>query len=148
MTEPAPPPEEDKHAWARKLADDGTWILHTGTRTVSKVVKFYDGVNDTYISTYNGQPTKGPVIELEDGNTFVAKAEFEFVPMEEEEVKFFQFVQMKVGEVTRACAELGATKKMTMAKTMLLVGTALRQTARATDLAVAKPKGQKPDVRP
>ncbi len=136
------------YSWAKKLADDGTWVLHTGSRMVSKVVKFYDGVTEQYTSTYNNKPTQGPVLELEDGNTFVARSEADFVPMEPEEVKFYQFIQLQYGQLTQRLAAAGAQQKMSMAKTLLLIGTSLRTTARAADLAVAKPKDQKSDVKP
>ena len=143
-------PEKEKPdtSWAAKLAADNTWVLHTGSRTVSKVLKFWDGENEVYTSSYNNFPTKGPVLELEDGNTFVARGESEFVPLEDKEVQYFLFVQTTVGEIAQKVAAVGSGCGMNLAKTLLLIGVALRGAARATDIAIAQAGRKKADARP
>ncbi len=112
------------------------------------MLKFWDGENEVYTSSYNDLPTKGPVLELEDGNSFVARGESEFVPLEDKEVQYFLFVQTKVGEIAQKVAAVGSGRGMNLAKTLLLIGVALRGAARATDIAIAQAGRKKPDVRP
>jgi hypothetical protein len=147
-TIPAPESKKPDMSWAAALAADRSWVLHTGSRTISRVKKFWDGELEVYTSTYNNQPTKGPVLELEDGNSFVARSEADFVSMEEKEVQFFQFVEMKISELATQLATVAVNQGMGIAKGGLLLGTAFRNAARATDMAIAQAGRRKPDVRP
>lgn len=125
--------------WARDLEERRAWVLHTPSRVISRVRTFYDGVEKVAVSAVNGRPVVGPVLELEDGCTFVAADESVFVPMEPQEVAYYAVVQRRVGEVARELAEAGAKGGIRRETAFLVIGAALRSTARVTDLVLANP---------
>jgi hypothetical protein len=126
------------YAWAQELADGQRWVLHTPSRSVARVKSFYDGVDRVIVSKVNDRPVQGPVLELEDGNTFMAELRA-FVSLTEPEVRFFMSTQKTVGMAAKVCAEQAAGAGMAKETALLLIGVALRATARVTDVVQAQP---------
>jgi hypothetical protein len=59
-----------KQHWAKQLADKRTPVFQASC-VVGKAARFYSGEEgDCFISDINGQPVKGPVLELNTGDTF------------------------------------------------------------------------------
>jgi len=121
---------------------------------VSRVKSFYDGIGEVYVSTSNGKPVKGPVLELEDGNTFVAPTEELFVELTPQEADYHALAQTEVAQAAKRVAEAGASRAIRKETALLLLGAALRSTARVTD-AVSRtpprpppPQGAPPALRP
>jgi hypothetical protein len=76
--------------WAVKLAEEHAWVIHVPTHTIQQVKQFYEARE--FISPLNKLPVKDPVIELDDGNSFIA-IEDNFIPLTENEAGFFVFTQ-------------------------------------------------------
>ena len=129
---------ESKYQWAEDLGEQKAWVLHTPSRAVSRVKAFYDGVARVMVSEINRLPVKGPVVELEDGNTFVAEQRC-FVAMEPREVDYYQAAQKTVGLAAKAAAENAAARGIPKTTALMLLGVALRATARVTDVVSAAP---------
>jgi len=125
----------DKRAWARSLEERRAWVLHAPTHMVSWVKSFYDGEGKVYVSTSNGKAVSGPVLELEDGNAFVAADESLFVPLSQDEADYYLYALGKVGACAKEVAEFGAANRVRKSTALLLLGTTMRAVARVTDTA-------------
>ena len=119
--------------WAKDLEDERRYCLHAPTRTVAKVVRFFDGVEQQYRSTVNEQPVRGPVLQMDDGNAFCADDESAFISLSDDEVEYYLMVQTAAGVAAKQCAEEGARRQICKRTALLLIGVALRQTATITD---------------
>jgi len=120
--------------WARDLEDARAHVLHAPTRQVLQVARFCDGVGRQSVSSVSGRPVEGPVLEMVDGTTLLAVEE-SFVPLDPGEVEYYLKVQRAVGGFAKTCAEAGAKLGMCKETALMLIGSALRSTARVTDAA-------------
>ena len=127
----------DRYDWARELVATSAWVLHVPTRSVAKAKAFHDGVTSHGTNAIDGKPCKGPVLELNDGSSLVAKVEEAFVELGPDEVQFYLAAQRRIGASAKASAELAASSGLREVTGLLLLGVALRQTASVVELAHA-----------
>jgi hypothetical protein len=126
MTDQAVDGEEAQSlAWARALVRDAAWVLHQPTCTVARASKLHAERSGTYTSTVNQEPVNDPVLEMDDGNAFVARAG-NFLQLSEADVKFFLEAQEGVRELVRVLAMVGAGSKIPKSMTGLLIRSALQ----------------------
>lgn len=71
-----------------ELVEKKAMLMHRITDVVGRAEKYYDGVNEVYISRANGMPTKGPVIEFEEGHAFFASDDF--IVLSAAEIRFLE----------------------------------------------------------
>lgn len=144
--EPPPPtldgPEaraEVLKAWADRLIAKQLWVLHAPTLTVGPARNFYDGVENKYRSTVNGQEVPAAVLELETGHGFVADPE-KFVELDAPAVRFYVGIQQGLAGLVRVAATGAAGAGVGQEAGFALVVSALR--AQLAALEVAKPSGE------
>jgi hypothetical protein len=122
--------DEEDLGWAQTLVDDHAVVMHVETRTVGRVEELYDGQGKLYTPPGEGaRPVKHPVLKLDRGHTFVAKAG-SFVRFEPREASYFQDVQAAIAGTLGEVAQLGAAKGVQGPTAFLLMAAALRQQLR------------------
>ena len=128
-------------AWARELEDEAAEVLHLPTRTIAKVRRFHDGVERVYLNPGDGEPVRGPVLEMVDGSSRVA-VEGAFVKLTPDDVQFYLAAQVAVGSVVRRIAEQGSAGGIGRAVGLLIMSAVLRSTASVVDqVSAADPPG-------
>jgi hypothetical protein len=100
------------HKWARELAATSAWVLHTPTRVVGEVDKFFDGEAEQYISTLDERPVPGPVLRLKSGHAFNALDQAHFVPLSEQERIYYSAAQKAMTGFLVELAKLAAGLQM------------------------------------
>lgn len=82
----------------------GKVVLHVPTLVVGTVrARWYAG---QYVSLVNGEPVPGDVLELDDGNAFVARPGA-FLTMGKAEVRFFETMQEGLAGLVAVAARGG-----------------------------------------
>lgn len=124
----------DDFDWVRKLVDDHAWIFHIPTLTVGRVKKFYGPDGETYVSTINQEPVlegeqPAPVLELEEGHTFVAHEASVFLRLSEGEVKFYESFRTALGNFLRDAAIYAGKENVAKHTMTTLIASALTEQA-------------------
>jgi hypothetical protein len=98
--------EGDPLQWARALGAGTAMVMHIPTDTVAKVKAFYDGVTTKFISPITNEPVNGPVLVMEDGNSFMAEDEKSFHRMTMQQAQFYRTMQRVIANTLREAAQL------------------------------------------
>jgi hypothetical protein len=93
-------PEVD--AWGADLVARGVTVLHKRTLVVGKVVKYYDGETERSGNCF------APVVELEEGHTFVAQPE-KFVELDAQAVRFYSGIVQGLAAIVKVAARTAPT---------------------------------------
>jgi hypothetical protein len=93
--------------WAKNLADEQAWVLHTESGLVVRIAKFYDGKDECYVSPVNGSKVTAPVLEMHNKHALMAKPE-NFVQLSENEVAYFVGTQEVLTGALREMVAAGA----------------------------------------
>lgn len=113
--------------WAKKLVSDKSFVLHTSTGVVGRVVRFWTGDEGDRIN----EQTKFPVLEMEAGH-FLTALEEHFVPISEDESKFYKIAEMTLNFALEETIKLAASsRKVTIQSATVLVEAALQAQLRA-----------------
>jgi|SRR6266850_185091 len=129
----------DDLEWAKKLVDEGAFVFHMPTKSIGRVAKLFDGRGEQYVSTLTQQPTQGPVIEMANGASFVAKPG-EFMRLEEREAEFYVRAVDLVGGLSLELGRLAVAHRVRPTTCAVLLAAALR--AQVAELERALPKSQ------
>lgn len=78
--------------WAEDLIARQVWIFHVETYAVGQAVRFYDGENEQYRSRANGEPVRGPVLELSSGHALMADPT-KWMELTKQEIRYFEALQ-------------------------------------------------------
>ena len=80
--------------WASLLAADRAWVVHVKTATITRCGRFWSGVGDDVFhdGTKGLPPARGPVLEMEDGQSFFATKEDDFRRLTDDEVRCYQVI--------------------------------------------------------
>lgn len=111
--------------WLGELAEQGAHVLHVDTRTIGKVVEFWDGVTEVYVGP-NGKGMNCPVVALDRGHTLVAK-KGSLVRLEAAEAVFFAEAQGSLAQSVRAIAARGGELSVKPEGGMLILAAVLRE---------------------
>lgn len=96
--------------WAKDLAAKRKAVLHTQNNVVGKAVRFYSGMpGDEAISAITSTCVKGPVLELDNGHTFVVKDSEDFRVLTEEEYRFYLIANSALAHGIRESIKLAAS---------------------------------------
>jgi hypothetical protein len=109
--------------WATKLETERAWVMHVPTHTIGRVAKFYEPF--TFISPVNRRAVERAVIELEDGNNFIAVEE-SFIPLTSNEAGFFMFAQDQLRELLTGWVQRAAMVGIQYETLGILISASLR----------------------
>lgn len=116
---------KDDLEWAKRFVEQRSWVLHVDTRTVGQVAELFDAEGNPYTPPGQDKPLRDPVLRLEQGHTFVARAGA-FIEFTAREAQFFRDAQ---GILARACHEMavqGGKLNVVAQSGALLMAAALR----------------------
>jgi hypothetical protein len=88
------------NAWV----DAGAYVFHIPTGTVGKAKKFWDGVTERWLSPLNNRAVEVAVLELEDGNAFMATNPDDWTALTNAEVRYFNALQQGLGGLIQVAA--------------------------------------------
>jgi hypothetical protein len=115
--------EVDPMLWAAKMQDEHAWVIHVPTHTIQRVKQFYQA--HEFISPVNKLAVKDPVIELDDGNNFLAIEE-NFVPLTQNEAGFFVFAQGELKDLLTTWVQKAAKASILPETIGILISATLR----------------------
>ena len=87
--------------WAKALVERRATIMHAETQVIGVAKRFYDGVTEKFTSSVNGAEVDAPILELYEGNAFIAEKEEAFVELAEGEVQYQNIARAQVDGVMR-----------------------------------------------
>jgi hypothetical protein len=99
------------------------YVMHVPTHTIECVKAYYE-VGE-YVSPANHEPVQVPVIELMDGNSFVA-IEKNFIPLTDNEAGFFVFAQQDLKETLTRWVQQAAKSGIIPETIGILISASLR----------------------
>jgi len=111
--------------WARDLAAGSAAVLHLPTRTVHRVARLHES---GYVSSVNGQPVDGPVLEFASGASAVAKRGA-FARLSGRDAAFYAGFQRSLGELIVEAAKMAASIGVGAKTGVQLLSAALREQA-------------------
>ena len=97
---------EDGHDWARELVKKHAIVMHRESETVGTASDFFDGIERKFISPINGEPVVGPVLVLDNGNSFMALDERTFLELTTQQHRFYRTMQRVIAHALREAAGL------------------------------------------
>lgn len=115
--------------WGKDLEKREAWVIHEPTLAVGPVKKFWDGVDEIYVSPINGAACPGAVLELETGHSLVAVFEH-FIELDENAIRFYAAIQQGLAGLIVVSARNASASGVTQD-----VGIALTVAAFRTQLA-------------
>lgn len=114
-------PAPDPIVWGRDLEKRKAWVFHAPTMAMGPVEKFFDGVEEQWVSTVNGVAVPGPVLLLATGHALDARSPAVFVEMEAKEVWLAKLAVEKIAKVVAALLETGRQAEVAPRTAALLV---------------------------
>jgi hypothetical protein len=111
--------------WAKKFADTRQPVFHN-SNTVGRAARFYSGEEgDCFVSDINNAPVRGPVLELNSGDTFnCPEADPQtngFTVLTPEEFQFYLVAQAALAHGLKESMRLGQSMKNTSPKNSILI---------------------------
>jgi hypothetical protein len=91
--------------WAKDLTTRGAYVLHTPSRTIGKVLAFYEP----------SEERQGAVLQIAPGHTFFARRE-NFVELSNLEMAYYESVQAVLHDALFAMTKLGGESKIELPK--------------------------------
>lgn len=113
----------------------GKVLYFPNGRIVGTVARYWSGrEGDAYQSTVNGTTIHDPVLELEDGNSMLARAGM-FVELTGKETAFYLRLQKCTQDFVTEMATFAAQQGMQIQTAMLLIDGVLGEASRACRMA-------------
>ena len=96
--------EESPESWFRERVAKGSKMIHAGTRSVGKAIRYWSGAEgDRWTSSINGIPVDAPILELDTGHGLIA-ARCSWVELGPAEARFVDALRAGVSGVVQVAA--------------------------------------------
>jgi hypothetical protein len=135
----------DDLGWAKDFVSRNAWVLHVESRVVGKVVALYDGEGKKWVGQIDPRPVQEPVLKLEQGHTFIAKAG-SFIELAEKEAQFVSEAQAGLSAIVGAAAQRAGALGVVPQACALLLAAAFAQQLREIERMAKESAAKDPDV--
>lgn len=129
----------DVKYWAADAIAKGATLLHRSSCIVGVPTKFYDGKEEAWTSSVNGEPVPDPVIELDAGGEvrhgLLAVPE-EFLVLTENEVRFYKGIQQGLAAIVAVAARGAAGNGVDLDAGFALLSCAFRTQLAALEVPI------------
>jgi hypothetical protein len=114
----------DDLEWARHLVERGAVVMHLPTNVIGKAVRLHDAEHP-YQPEPERRPVTAPVLELEPGHTFVAKADA-FIELTPREARLYEHVRLALHQSMIESMRVAAAMQIQPRTAITVVVSALR----------------------
>ncbi|GAC1450378.1 MAG: hypothetical protein PVSMB8_09530 [Vulcanimicrobiaceae bacterium] len=119
---------EELRAWGKDLEAERALIFRTSDMVIARVKKFWSGDDgDQFVSPYNGDPVKGPVLEFEEGHSMNVDPKV-LIQLSADGLAYYEICERGLARFLEEAAKFAASKRIPpIDAARILVGAIRRQ---------------------